>query len=164
MISFDRGDFMPDALINGDVLRWARERAALRVEEVAARINQPPKRILTWEMGEDKPTFRQAQQLADIIHIPFGFLFLSEPPQDTLPLPDLRTISSAPAQALDANTRDLLNDVMFKHDWFVDVLEEQGHEPLPFVGKFTVRNSAEEVAADIRRILQIADAFRGATN
>jgi Zn-dependent peptidase ImmA (M78 family)/transcriptional regulator with XRE-family HTH domain len=155
---------MPNALINGDVLRWARERAALPIEEVAGRMNQAPNRLLAWEAGEDRPTFRQAQKLASIVHIPFGFLFLPHPPQDMLPLPDLRTVGSTPAPELDVNCRDLLHDVMFKHDWFVEVLEEQGHEPLPFVGKFTVRNSTEAVAADIRQTLDIADAFRTATN
>lgn len=155
---------MANALINGEVLRWARERAALPAHVVADRLGQNEDRIHQWEAGEAKPTFRQAQMLAGIVHIPFGFLFLPAPPQDELPLPDLRTVGGAPAGELDVNTRDLLRDVMFKHDWFVDVLEEEGHGPLPFVGKFTIRDSADVVAADIRKTLEITDAFREAAN
>lgn len=164
MIYSGSGTVMAKALINGSVLRWARERAALPVEEVAARINQDADRVLAWEASEDRPTFRQAQQLAGIVHVPFGYLFLPQPPQDALPLPDLRTVNSAPAPDFDVNSRDLLRDVMFKHDWFVDVLEEEGHEPLPFVGKFNVRDSAEVVAADIRRTLDIAGAHSESSN
>jgi Zn-dependent peptidase ImmA (M78 family) len=155
---------MAKALINGGVLRWARERAALPVEEVAGRMKQDVERVLAWEAGEDQPTFRQAQTVANLVHVPFGFLFLQAPPEEALPLPDLRTVGSAPAGQLDLNTRDLLRDVMFKHDWFVEVLEEQGHEQLPFVGRFSVRSDPVDVATDMRRTLGVAEEARAALN
>ncbi|MFG1462463.1 XRE family transcriptional regulator [Xanthobacter sp. DSM 24535] len=155
---------MAKALINGDVLRWARERAALPVEEVAGRMKQDVERVIAWETGEDQPTFRQAQTVANLVHVPFGFLFLPAPPQEALPLPDLRTVGSAPAGQLDLNTRDLLRDVMFKHDWFVEVLEEQGHERLPFVGRFSVRSNPVDVATDMRSTLGVAGEARVASN
>lgn len=155
---------MAKALINGGVLRWARERAALPVEEVAGRMKQDVERVLAWEAGEDQPTFRQAQIVANLVHVPFGFLFLQAPPEEALPLPDLRTVGGAPAGQLDLNTRDLLRDVMFKHDWFVEVLEEQGHERLPFVGRFNVRSDPVDVASDMRRTLGVAGEARAAIN
>lgn len=155
---------MAKALINGGVLRWARERAALPVEEVASRMKQDVERVLAWEAGADQPTFRQAQTVANIVHVPFGFLFLQAPPEEALPLPDLRTVGGAPAGQLDLNTRDLLRDVMFKHDWFVEVLEEQGHERLPFVGRFSIRSSPVEVATDMRRTLSVVGEARAAPN
>lgn len=155
---------MAKALINGGVLRWARERAALPVEEVAGRMKQDVERVLAWEAGEDQPTFRQAQTVANLVHVPFGFLFLQAPPEEVLPLPDLRTVGGAPAGHLDLNTRDLLRDVMFKHDWFVEVLEEQGHERLPFVGRFSVRSNPVDVATDMRQTLGVAREARAALN
>jgi Zn-dependent peptidase ImmA (M78 family) len=152
------------ALINGDILRWARERAALPVEEVANRMKQDVGRVLAWEAGEDQPTFRQAQTVANLIHVPLGFLFLRAPPEEALPLPDLRTFGGAPAGQLDLNTRDLLRDVMFKHDWFVEVLEEQGHAGLPFVGRFSARSNPVDVASDMRQTLGIAGEARAAPN
>jgi Zn-dependent peptidase ImmA (M78 family) len=155
---------MAKALINGKTLSWARERAALSVEEVASRMNQSIERVLGWEGGTDQPTFRQAQKLANIVHVPFGFLFLRVPPEETLPLPDLRTLGSVPARVFDLNTLDLLRDIRFKHDWFVDVLEEQGHERLPFVGQFSINSNPEEVAAAIRQTLKLESEARGALN
>lgn len=155
---------MAKALINGGVLRWARERAALPIEEVAGRMKQDVERVLAWESGEDQPTFRQAQAVANLVHVPFGFLFLQAPPEEALPLPDLRTVGGAPAGQLDLNTRDLLRDVMFKHDWFVEVLEEQGHERLPFVGRFSVRSNPVDVATDMERTLAVMGEARAALN
>lgn len=48
------------------------------------------------EQGLLCPTFRQAQTFADKTFIPFGYLFLSEPPRETLPIPDLRTVGDHP--------------------------------------------------------------------
>ncbi len=152
---------MSKALINGDIIRWARERASLPPEILAARAGQKVERILAWEAGVDRPTFKQAQTLASITHIPFGYLFLEQRPADELALPDLRTVGSGPAGILDANSRDLIRDVMFKHDWFVDALEEQGAEPLPFVGKFTGAD-ANAVAADMRKTLKVSDESKNA--
>jgi Zn-dependent peptidase ImmA (M78 family)/DNA-binding XRE family transcriptional regulator len=155
---------MPKALINGEILRWARERAAIQPEELASRIGQDNSRVSEWESGKAQPTFKQAQRLARLLHVPFGYLFLPQPPSDEIPLPDLRTLGSEPARALDLNSRALLEDVLFKHAWFVNYLVDQGQEPLPFVGKFDARANATEVAADIRNTLKLEEAIRASRN
>lgn len=144
---------MAKALINGRVLRWARERASLPADVVAARLNQDADRLTAWEEGLDQPTFRQAQHLASVVHVPFGYLFLAEPPSETLELPDLRTVGGEPADQLDVNFRDLLNDLLLKHAWFVETLKEGGAEPLPFVGSASVDSDPVVTAKNIRQVL-----------
>ena len=43
---------MPKAFINGELLRWARERAAMPPEELAKKIGQKPDRLVEWESGQ----------------------------------------------------------------------------------------------------------------
>jgi Zn-dependent peptidase ImmA (M78 family)/DNA-binding XRE family transcriptional regulator len=155
---------MPKAFINGDLLRWARERAAMPPEELAKKIGQKPDRLVEWESGTEQPTFKQAVQLASVTHVPFGYLFLPKPPVEELPLPDLRTLGTVPAKPLDLNTRNLVEDVLFKHGWFVDYLKDQGADPLPFVGKYKASDNAITVANDIRETLQLADAAKQTRN
>lgn len=155
---------MAKAFINGELIRWARERAAMPPDELAKKIGQKPERLIEWESGKEQPTFKQAVRLASITHVPFGYLFLSTPPKEALPLPDLRTLGSGPAKPLDLNTRDLLEDVLYKHSWFVDYLIHQGHEPLPFVGKFNGSEKAETIAKDIRKTLGLAEAANRSRN
>ena len=70
------------AYINREVLRWAIDRAAQHIDtEAEAR----------WLETDKYPTIRQAQAIAKRLSIPFGYLFLSESPDDELPIPDLRT-------------------------------------------------------------------------
>jgi Zn-dependent peptidase ImmA (M78 family)/DNA-binding XRE family transcriptional regulator len=71
------------ALVNPDVLTWAREESGYPLEPVAKRLNVKPEYVLAWERGDKKPTVRQAQELAKFYHRPFGVFFLPQPP--TLP-------------------------------------------------------------------------------
>jgi len=57
-----------------------------------------------------------------------------------------------------------VEDVLYKHSWFVDYLNDLGREPLPFVGKFKASDKATEVAHDIRERLGLADAARQSRN
>ena len=86
---------MADALINPLILKWARSRRGLNVEELAKKLNlSNSSQILLWEKDEEKPTFIQVQKLANILHIPFGYFYLDSIPEEKLPIPDLRTIDN----------------------------------------------------------------------
>lgn len=143
------------ALINPSILTWSRERAGLTAEDVAKKLPTKPDRVLEWEAGESKPTFRQAQHWASIAHVPFGFLFLKEPPSENLPLPDLRTLGGVPPERPSLNLLDTVKDVLRKQDWYLEYLKDQGRDPLPFVGRFTTQAPIKDVVADIRRVLSV---------
>ncbi|WP_459203290.1 helix-turn-helix transcriptional regulator, partial [Pseudomonas fragariae (ex Marin et al. 2024)] len=61
-------------------------RAGLSAAQVARKLPVKPERVVEWEAGEAKPTFLQAQKWASVAHVPFGFLFLLQPPVELLPL------------------------------------------------------------------------------
>ncbi len=81
------------AYITPALITWARQRDHLSAERAAERLAIDPGRLSAWESGVERPTFRQAQQLAQRLNIPFGYLFLSTPPEEELLLPDLRTVA-----------------------------------------------------------------------
>ncbi|MNF38726.1 hypothetical protein D3C85_752270 [compost metagenome] len=143
------------ALINPTILTWSRERAGLSAEEVAKKLPTKPDRVLEWEAGESKPTFKQAQHWANIAHVPFGFLFLKEPPAESLPLPDLRTVGGLAPQRPSLNLLDTVKEVLRKQDWYLEYLQDQEGKPLPFVGRFTTQAAVKDVVADIRRTLRV---------
>lgn len=145
---------MAEALVSPEVLRWARERASLPVSGVAEKLKTDSEKVRSWEEGEARPTFKQAEKIAALLHIPFGFLFLPVPPAETLPIPDLRTQENALRDKFSADMLDLLRDVMFKHEWYRDYLDEHGAEPVPFVGRFGVDSPVDAIASDIRMALQ----------
>ena len=151
---------MTVALINPGILRWARERARIGPDRLAKSASVTPERILRWEEGIDKPTFKQAQEIARKLHIPFGYLFLSHPPEEKLPIPDLRRIGDHPIGEISADLFDLLADTLYKHDWYRDYLIEQGEEKLPFIGRFDPDADPKKIAADMTTTLSLTLADR----
>ncbi len=75
--------------VNPELLRRACERAGVEPENLPARFSKLPE----WESGETQPTFKQLEAFAHAVHVPFGYLFLSEPPEERLPISDFRTVA-----------------------------------------------------------------------
>ena len=142
------------------MLRWARERLQRLPEQVAEKVPVKLEKLVLWEQGEARPSFRQAQILAKILRIPFGYLFLSEPPRGKPQIPDLRTVRDATHAQLSVNFLDTLNDALRKQDWYREYIQQEQPEPLPFVGRCSIHKPPESVAADISKTLSIDDGFR----
>ena len=80
--------------IKPDMLRWARERAGLTLDDLAPRFPH----LTAWEHAEALPTLKQIEKFAKATYTPVGFLFLPEPPVEQVPIPDFRTIDNAFAE------------------------------------------------------------------
>jgi len=148
---------MTQARINPIMVRWARQRLQLSEADVAQKIGlkNKPERLQAWEKGEQFPTFRQAQDLARALHIPFGYLFLSQPPQMTLPIADFRTLPETQKGKFSPELEDVLNDARRKSDWLRERRMEMGQSPFAFVGRFSVRTPAGTISEDIRAVLDL---------
>jgi Zn-dependent peptidase ImmA (M78 family)/DNA-binding XRE family transcriptional regulator len=151
---------MTAALVNPDLLRWARERAHLAVDVLAHKVGTRAEKVAAWETGDMRPTFKQAQKIAHAVHVPFGYLFLPMPPEEALPIPDFRTPASRFFRAPSADLLDVLQDIKFKQDWYRDYLRQQGADALPFIGRFTIQNPVEYVARQIAATLEVTEETR----
>ena len=151
---------MTQALINPDMLAWARQRAGLSTEALARKLGVKLQRVTDWEIAESLPTFRQAQQWAQQTHIPFGYLFLAQPPGEELPIPDLRTVGDHGSQQASTALRDTINAAWRRQSWYRDYLIEQDAEPLTFVGSVSLNNQPKHVAEIIRERLEMPDVPR----
>ncbi|WP_198036741.1 hypothetical protein [Halomonas sp. GT] len=65
------------------------------MSEFAHKCGVNEEKLLAWEAGEQPITFRQAMQFAEKAYVPFGYLFLTQPPAEVLPIPDLRTLEAS---------------------------------------------------------------------
>ena len=155
---------MTEAVVTPTVITWARHRRGLESSEVAARLNVRSESIDAWEVGDRRPTFRQARRLANVLHVPFGYLFLSAPPVFELPIPDYRTLPGQASLEPSPELLDLLNDVIAKQQWFREYRESEGAQELPFVARFSTTDSEEAVADDIRRVIDVDRARSQAAN
>ena len=147
---------MSTALIQPNILKWARERSHVDIELLAHKLPVKSEKVIEWEAGSLQPTFKQAQKLAKILHIPFGYFFLKTPPGDNLPVPDLRTVSDQGNYQFSVDLRDVVANVLRKQDWYHDYLVEEGHNKIPFIGKFSISSDTNEIAKDITAYLRLS--------
>ncbi len=143
---------MAKALINNKIVSWALDRANISTETLAKRTGVKPEVIDAWLEGSALPTFAQAQRAAGVLSIPFGYLYLSSPPVEEMPVPNFRTVGGERSR-LDVDTKALLADVFFKRDWYREYREHAGYDPIAFVGKYGVEARPTEVASDIAFVL-----------
>lgn len=143
------------AFVNPTILTWSRLRAGLSTEQLAKKLPVKTERLESWEAGKAKPTFLQAQKWANAAHIPFGFLFLPQPPIESLPLPDLRTVGGLAPEHPSLNLLDTVKDAIRKQDWYLDYLQEHERASLDFVGRFTCRSPVKAVVEDMRKTLGV---------
>lgn len=153
-------DGMPDAHINPSILRWACERSGLQAEDLAAAIKKPIEVVSEWFDGAAAPTFKQAQELARRLRVPFGYLFLAEPPDDQLPLADFRRHPDQTRGAASVDLRDVISDVLLKQDWYRDFRIESDAGAVPFVGRFEPGTTVSVVASDISESLNFESQIR----
>lgn len=134
------------------VLRWARERAGLSPEVLAEKIKTKLDRVVAWEQtGELR--FRQAETLAKVTHTPFGFLFLPQPPDERLGIPDFRTVRDGSVSRPSPDLIDTVRLMQRRQAWMREFLIEEGEEPLSFVGSVRVDDPPEETATRMREAL-----------
>ena len=152
-----------EAFINPRMLAWARLRSELSTEQLAHKIKPiKPARLSAWEdvHGEDRPTFKQATHLAKVLHVPFGYLFLTDPPDEDLPLLDLRTRQDPAFLHPSPNFLEVAYDALRKQEWYRGYLLEQDASEIPFIGRFDESEDVNVVAEDIRQTLGIDDDLR----
>jgi len=140
---------MPTTLnIKPDLINWAISRAGYEHREFFTKFP----RAQSWLEEKKKPTLPQLRDFAKKAHVPFGYLFLQEPPKEELPIPFFRTLGGETDQ-VGVNLRDTILNLQQRQDWVREYLLEQGEEPLEFIGRFTSQTSIGEVTEDIRKIL-----------
>jgi Zn-dependent peptidase ImmA (M78 family)/DNA-binding XRE family transcriptional regulator len=151
---------MDEAYITGEVLKWARERRGLSQPQLAKLLKVSTEHIEQWEAEATHPLFGRAEKLAERLKIPFGYFFLSNPPPDDIPLPDLRTISDEMPRALSPDFIEQVNNLLRKQDWYREYLTLNRRQALPFVGSFSTESKPEAVAVAIAATLSINSGLR----
>lgn len=135
--------------VSGEVLRWARERSGIGHSNLVARFKKLP----DWEDGATQPTLKQVEAFARAVHVPVGYLFLSEPPEERVPIPDFRTFAGQEVARPSPNLLDTIYMCEERQAWYRDFGRMSGNSELDFVGSATVESSPEVVAAEMRETL-----------
>ncbi len=151
------------APVNPEMLRWTRDRALIGLSPERTEAMQKKiagfKALSEWEAGRMLPTLRQAENFAKAVHAPIGYLFLSKPPKEDMPIPDFRTFSG---HEVTQPSLDLLETIYIcqdRQDWYRNFARSNGEPDLNFVSSASLKSSPEAVAARMRETFDL-DACR----
>jgi Zn-dependent peptidase ImmA (M78 family) len=131
------------------MLVWARERADRSVESLRRGF---PK-LADWESGAAQPTLKQLEGFAKAVHVPVGFLFLQQPPEEPVPIPDFRTVADRPTRRPSPDLLDTVYLCQQRQDWYREFARQVGEEPLAFVRSARVGDDVVRAAAAMRDAL-----------
>jgi Zn-dependent peptidase ImmA (M78 family)/DNA-binding XRE family transcriptional regulator len=148
------------AYITPTIIEWARERAGLSVEELADHLDVQPQDVQEWEEGRARPNLNRAEHIAHRLRIPFGYLFLSRPPKDEVPLPDLRTVSGHRPENPSLDFIEVIQSTLLKQEWYSEYVQQNHGERLPFVGSARLGSNVKQTAEAIRQRLGIDSQMR----
>jgi len=107
-------------------------------------------RLAEWESGDAEPTLKQLELYARATHTPIGYFFLSAPPEEHVPIPDLRTIGDRPLERASPDLLDTIYICQQRQEWYRDFARSQRDDPLSFVGSATIASDIERTASAIR--------------
>jgi len=140
---------MPHTLnIKPNLIHWAISRAGYEHGEFFEKFP----RAQSWLKEDKKPTLPQLRDFAKKAHVPFGYLFLEEPPEEDLPIPFFRTLDGQ-TKDVGVNLRDTILNLQQRQDWMHDYLIEQGQQSLEFIGGFNPHDQVQTVVNDMRAVL-----------
>ncbi len=141
--------------VSPEILRWARERAGLGVADLQGKF---PK-LADWETRDVQPTMKQLENFAKATRVPFGFLFLREPPEMPLPIADYRTVESRHPQGISPELMDTMHLMQRRQAWLREEQREAGIEPLSFVGSAELSDDPAAVGREMRRMVGLNDGW-----
>lgn len=78
--------------MNGEVLKWARERIGLDASQLADVLSKDGAAVEKWEAGEEFPTFKQLEKLAAALRMPVAVFFFPSPPEVEAPAQEFRML------------------------------------------------------------------------
>jgi len=138
--------------INANILEWAISRAGFNFNDFVAILPN----VQEWIIGQKKPTVKQLESFSKKVHLPFGYLFLSSPPQEELPIPFFRTNGNN-SNKVHVNVYDTILLIQQRQDWLRDYLKDQEFDILSFVSRYKTNLNIDVIVNDIRSTLGLSE-------
>ena len=136
---------------------WAAERSGLDLDVLAHKF---PK-LEQWESGEHSPTLKQLEAFARATRTPVGYFFLPAPPDDEVPIPDLRTVGDTGVRRPSPDLLDTIYQCQQRQDWYRDYANGIGLDPVPHVGSLSTATPVAEAASAVTEAMSFSVEQRG---
>ena len=144
------------AIVTPEVLIWARGLDMLSLDEISAKMKIKSEKITAWEQGIERPSIKQAKDLAKQYRIPFAYFYLPDTPRKVKRLDkvDYRTFGNVGATlSMSRELRWFLRDIEERRDTMIELYAEEEIAPNVFTSNLTLASSEIDIANAIRDFL-----------
>ena len=159
-------------VVNPEILVWARETAALSIDEAARKLGfrdskrrTASEKLANLESGVKHPSTSQLARMSKAYYQPPVVFYLQQPPNTGDRGEDFRPLIQRSTNVKgNAHLNFLMRDVKVSQSLIRDLLEESRTDSLSFVNSASLSMGIEAVALDIISILDFdIEAFRAAS-
>jgi len=119
----------------------------------------PSEMVAQWEHS-GAITLARLKKLAKKTHTPFGYFFLQEPPDDSLPIADFRTTTKGTTERPSPDLLDALYLCQRRQGWYREYLISERAQSLNFVASTTISAKPYDVASSIEEAIGLSVATR----
>jgi len=145
----------PKAVINSELLVWARDTAGLTLDEAARRLQKRVDQVQAWENGDDQPTLVQLRQIARVYKRSFSDFYLAQAPEENPPPHDFRRLPGEVALTYSPALRHQLRLAQTRRTIFHELCNDLG-VPIPEFGlRASLTDDREALGPRIREFLGI---------
>lgn len=141
------------------MLTWAITRAGYDVSDFT--ITYP--KVQSWLDGTKQPTVKQLEDFSKKVYLPFGYLFLPQPPIEELPIPYYRSQGDEHGN-VSINVYDTIQLILQRQSWLSEYLRESSFDKLSIIGSHKDSTDHIEIANSIRLHLGLSENWASALN
>jgi len=106
-----------------------------------------------WIAQESQPTLKQLEKFAKTTHTALGYFFLDEPPEERLPIPDMRTMGNKEVRRPTPDLLETIYACQQRQEWYQEFARLTGEGARDFVGSARAGANVEKTAAKLRAAL-----------
>ena len=140
--------------VKKEIWFWAIRESQKDEEEIFHKFPKMSK----WINGEESPTFKQLEKVANYLKVPFGYMFLENPPRDNIMEVEFRSINNKLPE-MSKDLKDTIMEMDSKRNWMSDYRKSLGWDKLDIIVQFN-ENKSEDILSDAilaKKLLSLED-------
>lgn len=140
--------------VKTEIWIWAIRESQRDEEEI---FHKFPK-LNKWINGEENPTFKQLENVANYLRVPFGYMFLENPPRDNIMEVEFRSINNKLPE-MSKDLKDTIMEMDSKRNWMSDYRKSLGWDKLDIIVQFN-ENKSEDILSNAilaKKLLSLED-------
>lgn len=156
-----------DIIVKPELLQWARETSGFSIADVSKKLKKSEQEIFDWENGLAAPTYSQLEKLAyEIYKRPLAIFFLPEPPIESTPKQEFRTLPDSDLSNLLPNTHMHFKNARAFQLTLAELYNGKNPERRPLFYKFeleptkSIVNQADFIRSELNAEIDVRTKFK----